>query len=52
MAPQPLEKIESVPGNGWARKPRTYKMWYTGAGDRARFRLTGREKDEVAEKGA
>ena len=32
MAPQRLEKIESAPGNGWARKPRTYKMWYTGAG--------------------
>src|SRR5271170_1965106 len=30
MAPQRLEKIESAPGNGWARKPRTYKMWYTG----------------------
>src|SRR5271163_2473477 len=32
MAPQRLEKIESAPGNGWARKPRTHKMGYTGAG--------------------
>ena len=31
MAPQRLEKIESAPGNGRARKPRTHKMWYTGA---------------------
>ena len=31
MAPQRLEKIESAPGNGGARKPRTHKMWYTGA---------------------
>ena len=31
MAPQRLEKIESAPGNGMARKRRTYKMWYSGA---------------------
>ena len=52
MAPQPLEKIESAPVNGWARKPRIHKMWYTAPADRALLRLTGREKDEVAEKGA
>src|ERR1700722_12667471 len=31
MAPQRLEKIESAPGNGMARKPRTYDIWYTAA---------------------
>ncbi len=31
MAPQRLEKIESAPGNGRPRKPRTHKMWYGGA---------------------
>ena len=31
MAPQRLEKIKSAPGNGGARKPRTYKTWYTAA---------------------
>ncbi|HEY3720091.1 MAG TPA: hypothetical protein VGL41_08125 [Roseiarcus sp.] len=30
MAPQRLEKIESAPGNGMARKPRTHNIWYTG----------------------
>ena len=31
MAPQRLEKIESAPEMVWSRKPRTHKMWYTGA---------------------
>jgi hypothetical protein len=31
MAPQELEKIESGPGNGMGRKPRTHNIWYTGA---------------------
>jgi hypothetical protein len=35
-----------------SRKSRTYKIWYTGGADRARLRLTNREKDKVAEKGA
>jgi hypothetical protein len=30
MAPQHLEKIESAPEMVWARKPRTYKIWYPG----------------------
>jgi hypothetical protein len=31
MASQRLEKVESAPGMVWARKPRTHKIWYTGA---------------------
>jgi hypothetical protein len=31
MAPQGLEKIESGPANGMARKPWTHNIWYTGA---------------------
>jgi hypothetical protein len=53
MAPQGLEKIESGPGNGMG--PETLDPQYLvhgRAADRARLRLTSREKDKVAEKGA
>jgi len=53
MAPQRLEKIESGPGNGMG--PETLDPQYLvhgRAADRARLRLTNREKDKVAEKGA
>ena len=50
MAPQGLEKIESVPGNGMG--PETLDPQYLvhgRAADRARLRLTSREKDKVAQ---
>jgi hypothetical protein len=53
MAPQRLEKIESAPGNGSVSEvsnPQYLVQEHTA--DRARLRLTNREKDKVAEKGA
>jgi hypothetical protein len=52
MAPQRLEKIESAPGNGWARKPRTHRIWYTGAGWPCALRLTGRRERRKLQKKA
>ena len=50
MAPERLEKIESAPGNGRARKPRTYKIWYPGARLTVRLRLASRENDKLQKK--
>src|SRR5271163_1984267 len=39
-----LKRLNQGPEMVWPRKPRTYKMWYTGA------RLTVRKKDKVGAK--
>jgi hypothetical protein len=52
MAPQQLEKIESGPGNGMGSEASNPQDVVHGRVDRARLRLTSRENDKVAEKGA
>jgi hypothetical protein len=53
MAPQRLEMIESAPGNGMGTEASNPQDVVHGrAADRARLRLTSRETDKVAEKGA
>ena len=34
----------------WARKPRTYKIWYPGARLTVRLRLASRENDKLQKK--
>jgi hypothetical protein len=52
MAAQRLEKIESAPGNGMVSEASNPQDVVHGRADRARLRLTSRENDKVAEKGA
>jgi hypothetical protein len=53
MAPQGLEKIESAPGNGMVSEVSNPQHLAHGrAADCARLRLTSRDGDKVAEKGA
>jgi hypothetical protein len=52
MAPQQLEKIESAPGNGMGSGASDPQDLVHGRADRALLRLTSRENDKVAEKGA
>jgi hypothetical protein len=55
MAPQPIEKIKSAPGNGMGSvNSNLQHLVRSRAADRARLRPTSRESDEVevAEKGA
>ena len=49
MAPQPIEKIESAPGNGRSRKPRSHKIWYTAATADRSARAESRKTAKVDE---
>ena len=49
MAPQPLDKIESAPGNGMASVASNPQHLVRGrAAGRARLRLTSRENDQIS----
>src|SRR5271168_63046 len=52
MAPQPLEKIESAPGNGMGSEASNPQDLVPGrATDRARLRRTNRKNDKVGKLG-
>jgi hypothetical protein len=52
MAPQRLEKIESAPGNGMGSEASNLQDLVHGRRLTVRHSADGREKYEVAEKGA
>jgi hypothetical protein len=45
-----LKRLNPRPEMVWARKPRTYQIWYPGARLTVRLRLASRENDKLQKK--